>query len=43
MHYAPMEYCTDNGAMIGALGYHLAAEGRFTDPLLLHADPSLAV
>ncbi len=43
MHYAPMEYCTDNGAMIGALGYHLAKAGHATDPLLLKTDPSLAI
>ena len=43
MHYAPMEYCTDNGAMIAALGYHLALAKRPTDPLLLKTDPSLAV
>ncbi len=43
MHYAPMEYCTDNGAMIGAMGYELAAAGRAIDPLTLKADPSLAI
>jgi N6-L-threonylcarbamoyladenine synthase len=43
MHYAPIQYCTDNGAMIAALGYHLALANQTTDPLTLHADPSLAV
>lgn len=43
MHYAPMQYCTDNGAMIAAMGYHLAKAGRTTDPLTLHTDPSLAI
>ncbi len=43
MHYAPMEYCTDNGAMIAAMGYHLAQAKHTTDPLRLHADPSLAI
>jgi N6-L-threonylcarbamoyladenine synthase len=43
MHYAPMQYCTDNGAMIASLGYYLAKAGRTTDPLALQTDPSLAV
>jgi N6-L-threonylcarbamoyladenine synthase len=43
MHYAPFEYCTDNGAMVAATGYHLARAGRTTDPLELRTDPSLAV
>jgi N6-L-threonylcarbamoyladenine synthase len=43
MHYAPMQYCTDNGAMIGALGYHLARAGRVTDPLKLETNPSLSI
>jgi N6-L-threonylcarbamoyladenine synthase len=43
MNYAPMQYCTDNGAMIAAMGYHLAQAGRTTDPLKLKTDPSLAV
>lgn len=43
MHYAPMQYCTDNGAMVAALGYYLANAGHITDPLKLHADPSLTV
>jgi len=43
MHYAPIELCTDNGAMIAAMGYHLAQAKRSTDPLLLKTDPSLAV
>lgn len=43
MHYAPITYCTDNGAMIGSMGYFLAKANRATDPLTLHADPSLAV
>lgn len=43
MNYAPIQYCTDNGAMIAALGYHLARAGRTTSPFELHADPSLVV
>ncbi|MDB5179216.1 MAG: tRNA N6-adenosine threonylcarbamoyltransferase [Patescibacteria group bacterium] len=43
MHYAPMQYCTDNGAMIAAMGYHLAQAGRTTDPLEFKTDPSLAI
>jgi N6-L-threonylcarbamoyladenine synthase len=41
MHYAPIEYCTDNAAMVAALGYHLAKAGLSADPLTLSADPSL--
>jgi N6-L-threonylcarbamoyladenine synthase len=43
MNYAPMQYCTDNGAMIAAMGYHLAKAARTTDPLQLKTDPSLAI
>lgn len=43
MHYAPMAYCTDNGAMIAAMGYYLAKAGRTTDPLALETNPNLAI
>lgn len=43
MHYAPMEYCTDNGAMVAALGYHLAQANHKTDPLTLITNPSLKI
>lgn len=43
MNYAPIQYCTDNGAMIGAMGYHLALAGRTTDPLSLTTNPSLPI
>jgi N6-L-threonylcarbamoyladenine synthase len=43
MNYAPMQYCTDNAAMIASMGYYLAQAGRTTDPLTLQADPSLAI
>lgn len=43
MHYAPMQYCTDNGAMIASMGYYLAQANRSTDPLTLRTDPSLAI
>ena len=43
MHYAPMALCTDNGAMIAAMGYELAKAGREIDPLKLKTDPSLAI
>jgi N6-L-threonylcarbamoyladenine synthase len=41
--YAPIEYCTDNAAMIASLGYFMAEARQTTDPLSLHADPGLAV
>lgn len=31
LHLTPMEYCTDNAAMIAALGYRAFARGRFAD------------
>jgi N6-L-threonylcarbamoyladenine synthase len=43
MHYAPMSLCVDNGAMIAAMGYHLAAARRTVDPLILGTDPVLAI
>jgi len=30
-HAAPMAYCTDNAAMIAALGYHLFRAGELAD------------
>lgn len=39
LHLTPMKYCTDNGAMIAALGYHLFARGR-RDDLALSASAS---
>jgi N6-L-threonylcarbamoyladenine synthase len=43
MKYAPIQFCTDNGAMIGAMGYFLAKAGQTTDPLMLKTDPNLAI
>ena len=43
VHYSPIELCTDNGAMIAAMGYHLAVADSTTDPLTLKTDPSLVV
>ena len=43
MHYAPIQYCTDNGAMIASLGYFMAQAKRTISPLELKTDPSLAV
>jgi N6-L-threonylcarbamoyladenine synthase len=43
MHFAPIEFCTDNAAMVGALGYFLAQTNHTVDPLTLNADPSLTV
>lgn len=43
MHYAPMSLCTDNAAMIAALGYQLALQNKTADPNTLEADSNLAV
>jgi N6-L-threonylcarbamoyladenine synthase len=43
MHYAPMSLCTDNAAMIAALGYQLALANKTADPNTLEADSNLAI
>ncbi len=43
MHYAPMSLCTDNAAMIAALGYQLALANKTVDPDTLEADSNLAI
>ena len=43
LRYAPLELCTDNAAMIAALGHFKATTGLAEDPLSLDTDPSLAV
>lgn len=43
MHYAPMALCTDNAAMIAALGYQIALQNKTADPNTLEADSNLAI
>jgi N6-L-threonylcarbamoyladenine synthase len=43
MHYAPINLCTDNGAMVAALGYELAKAEKAIDPAKLVPDPGLRV
>lgn len=43
IEYAPMALCTDNAAMIAALGYYMALEVPATDPRRLEAIPSLSM
>lgn len=43
MHYAPMSLCTDNAAMIAAMGYQLAVANKTVDPDTLEADSNLAI
>jgi len=43
MNYAPIDLCTDNGAMVAALGYELAQVGHATDPNQLVDDPGLSI
>jgi len=40
LYYPPLELCTDNAAMIGAVAYYQYLEGDFA-PLSISADPSL--
>lgn len=41
--YAPMELCTDNGAMVATLGYYYAMKKQPTDPFDVEAIPSLSM
>jgi N6-L-threonylcarbamoyladenine synthase len=41
--YAPVSLCTDNGAMIAALGYYAAQHCQPDDPFKLDIDPSLVL
>lgn len=41
--YAPMNLCTDNAAMIAALGYFYAQKNQPTDPRALDVVPSLSM
>ncbi len=43
IHYAPMQLCTDNGAMIATLGCFYAARHEATNPLSLEVQPSLSM
>ena len=42
-HIPPLEYTTDNAAMIAVAGIFRAEKKDFTDPLRLVADPNLAL
>lgn len=43
IEYAPMNLCTDNGAMIATLGYYMFLAGKTIDPRQLDAVPSLSM
>ena len=43
IEYAPMNLCTDNGAMIAALGYYYAQKIKPINPLELQVMPSLSM
>ncbi len=43
IEYAPMQLCTDNGAMIATLGYYFAQGNTPTDPRSLKVVPSLSM
>ena len=43
INYAPMQLCTDNGAMIATLGCFYAARHEATNPLSLEVLPSLSM
>lgn len=43
IEYAPMQFCTDNAAMIATLGYYYAQANDPTDPRELEVIPSLSM
>ena len=43
IEYAPIALCTDNGAMVAALGYFYAQKKEATSPLELEVIPSLSM
>lgn len=43
IEYAPMQLCTDNAAMIGALAYYYAQNQQPTDPFDVEVVPSLSM
>ena len=42
LHFPPLEYCTDNAAMIAMAGYQQLKSG-YKSPLNLEAKPNLAL
>lgn len=43
VNYAPMELCTDNGAMVATLGYYYAQKKQPTSPFDVETIPSLSM
>ncbi|NCO10850.1 tRNA (adenosine(37)-N6)-threonylcarbamoyltransferase complex transferase subunit TsaD [Candidatus Saccharibacteria bacterium] len=43
IEYAPIQLCTDNGAMVASLAYYYAQAQAATDPLSLQVTPSLSM
>ena len=43
INYAPMNLCTDNAAMIAALGYYVAQKVPPTDPRQIEVQPSISM
>jgi N6-L-threonylcarbamoyladenine synthase len=41
--YAPMNLCTDNGAMIASLGYFFSQKNEPSDPFEMEVEPSLSM